>query len=45
MDKILTKRIQTQLGSYFSRITAMTKPETRCLKEMVLDVLKSKSVL
>ena len=44
MDKILTKRIQTQLGSYFSRVTAMTKPETRCLKEMVLGVLKSKSV-
>jgi len=44
MDKILTKRIQTQLSSYFSTITAMSKPETRCLKNMVLGILKSKSV-
>ena len=44
MDKILTKRIQTQLSSYFSTVTAMTKPETRCLKEMVLGILKSRSV-
>lgn len=44
MDKILTKRIQTQLSSYFSTITAMSKPETRCLKDMVLGILKSKSV-
>jgi len=33
MDKRLIKRIQTQLSSYFLRVTAMTKPETRCLKE------------
>ena len=44
MDNILTKRIQTQLSSYFSRATDMTKPEIRCLKDMVLGVLKSKSV-
>lgn len=44
MDKILTKKIQTQLSDYFSSDTAMTKPETRCFKEMVLGVLKSKSV-
>jgi hypothetical protein len=44
MSKILTKKIQTQLSDYFSTDTQMTKPETRCLKEMVLGVLKSKSV-
>ena len=44
MSKILTKKIQTQLSNYFSLNTEMTKPETRCLKEMVLGILKSKSV-
>ncbi len=40
MSKILTKKIQTQLSAYFSSDTVMTKPELRCLKEMVLEVLK-----
>jgi len=44
MSKILTKKIQTQLNSYFSEIETMTKPETRCLKDMVIGILKSKSV-
>ena len=44
MSKILTKKIQTQLSDYFLADTEMTKPETRCLKDMVLGVLKSKSV-
>ena len=44
MSKILTKKIQSQLSDYFLFDTEMTKPETRCLKEMVLGVLKSKSV-
>ena len=44
MTKILTKKIQTQLSHYFLSDTQMTKPETRCLKEMVLGILKSKSV-
>ena len=44
MTKILTKKIQTQLSQYFLSDTQMTKPETRCLKEMVLGILKSKSV-
>lgn len=44
MSKILTKKIQTQLSDYFLSDTEMTKPETRCLKEMVLGILKSKSV-
>lgn len=44
MSKILTKKIQTQLSDYFSHETSLTKPETRCFKEMVLGILKSKSV-
>ncbi len=44
MSNILTKRVQTQMSSYFSTATDMTKPELRCLKDMVLGVLKSKSV-
>ena len=44
MCKILTKKIQTQLSDYFLSSTVMTKPERRCLKEMVLGILKSKTV-
>jgi hypothetical protein len=44
MSKILIKKIQTQFSDYFSFDTQMTKPETRCLKDMVLGILKSKSV-
>ena len=44
MDKILTKKIQTQLSDYFSHKISLTKPETRCFKDMVLGILKSKSV-
>ena len=44
MSKILIKKIQTQFSDYFSSETQMTKPETRCLKDMVLGILKSKSV-
>ena len=44
MCNILTKRIQTYLSAYFCSDTTMSKPETRCLKDMILGVLKSKSV-
>ncbi len=44
MDKILTKRIQTQLSDYFLPDTKMTKPEKRCFKDLVLGILKSRSV-
>ena len=44
MSNILTKKIQTQLSDYFSLENQMSKPETRCLKEMVLGILKSKTV-
>ena len=43
MTKILTKKIQTQLNDYLSSTEAMTKPETRCLKDMVVGILKFKS--
>lgn len=44
MDNILTKRILTKLGGYLSAPNDMTKPERRCLKEMVTGILKSRSV-
>lgn len=44
MTKVLTKRIQTELSGYFSATDLLTKPETRCLKDMVIGVLKSKTV-
>jgi hypothetical protein len=44
MSKILTKKSQTQMSHYFLSGTTLTKPETRCLKDMVFGVLKSKSV-
>lgn len=44
MSKILTKRLQTQISDYINSTTGMSKPETRCLKDMVMGVLKSKSV-
>ena len=44
MSKLLTKKIQIQLFDYFSSTVDMSKPETRCLKEMVLGILKSKTV-
>lgn len=45
MDKILTKRILTQLSDYFLLDAEMTKPELRCLKDMVIGILKSRFVL
>jgi len=44
MSNIVTKKIQTQLSDYFLSATQMSKPETRCLKDMVLGILKSKTV-
>ena len=45
MDKILTKKIQIQISDYFSTTTtSLSKPEVRSMKDMVLGILKSKSV-
>lgn len=43
--KIQTKRILSQLNDYFSQTTGLTKPETKCLRDMSVGMLKSKSVL
>lgn len=44
MDNIMTKKIQTKLSGYFSSPSDMTKPERRCLKDMTIGILKSRSV-
>ena len=44
MGKVQTKRILTELSSYFSSTTGMKKPEVHCLKDLVMGILKSKSV-
>ncbi|UZO80957.1 hypothetical protein NBT05_00390 [Aquimarina sp. ERC-38] len=44
MSKILTKKLQIQLSGYFSSTTSMTKPELRSLRDMVVGILKSKSI-
>jgi hypothetical protein len=44
MDKVITKKLQTQISHYFSLVQIMTKPEIRCSKDMVVGILKSKTV-
>ena len=44
INKIIIVKITTQLSHYFLFNTKMTRPEIHCLKDMVLGVLKSKSV-
>jgi len=44
MDNILTKKILTKINGYLSSPSDMTKPERRCLKDMVTGILKSRSV-
>lgn len=44
MNKILIKKMQTQLSDHFSHSIELTKPENRCFKEMTLGILKSKSI-
>lgn len=44
MSKIITKKLQTQINSYVKSLNELSKPETRCVKEMVMGILKSKSV-
>ncbi len=45
MDNILRKKIQSRLSNYILSTNNLTKPQTRCLKEMIVGILKSKSVL
>src|SRR5680860_50222 len=44
MDNILTKKIQTKLSVYFSSIKGLTRPEARSLRDMVVGILKSRTV-
>ncbi len=44
MSNILTKKLQIQFSSYFSSTISLTKPELRCLRDMTVGILKSKSV-
>lgn len=44
MDNRMTKKIQTKLSGYFFCSSDMTKPERRCLKDMTMGILKSRSV-
>lgn len=44
MSNILTKKIQSQISDYILSVDSMTKPETRCLKDMMYGILKSQSV-
>lgn len=43
--KIQTKRLLSQISDYLSQTNNLTKPETRCLKDMTAGILKSKSIL
>lgn len=42
--KIQTKKILSQVSDYFSQTINLTKPETRCLRDMSVGILKSKSI-
>ena len=45
MSKVLTKQIQSKISYYFSRISpSLSKPEARCVREMVTGILKSQSL-
>lgn len=44
MSKVITKRLQTQINSYVNSLNGLSKPETRCVKDMAMGILKSKSV-
>lgn len=46
MSKILTKQVQNKISRYFINLNNhLTKPETRCVREMVTGILKMGSVL
>src|SRR5690625_7944640 len=42
--KIHTKRILSEVSRNFSHTYNLTLPETRCLKDMTIGILKSKTV-
>ena len=46
MSKVLTKQVQNKVSRYFLKLeTHLTKPESRCVREMTTGILKSGTVL
>ncbi|MCT4644728.1 MAG: transposase [Carboxylicivirga sp.] len=46
MSKVFTKQVQNKISSYFLKFSShMTKPESRCIREMTTGILKTGSVL
>lgn len=46
MSKILTKQVQNKISRYFLQLEKhLTKPESRCVRDMTVGILKSGSVL
>lgn len=46
MSKVLTKQVQNKVSRYFLKLsTHLSKPEVRCVREMVTGILKVGSVL
>ncbi len=46
MTKVLTKQVQNKISNYFSKLSNhLTKPESRCVREMVTGILKNGTVL
>lgn len=46
MSKVLTKQVQNKISRYFLQLeNYITKPESRCVREMSVGILKSGSVL
>ena len=46
MSKVLTKQVQNKISRYFLQLeNYITKPESRCVREMTVGILKSGTVL
>lgn len=46
MTKVLTKQLQNKISGYFLKFSKnMTKPESRCIREMTTGILKTGTVL
>ena len=46
MSKILKKQVQNKISNYFIKLSNhLSKPESRCVREMVTGILKNGTVL
>jgi hypothetical protein len=46
MSKVLTKQVHNKISEYFLKFSSyMTKPESRCIREMTTGILKTGTVL